>query len=114
MLAVGSSDLLPFDEVAALVSTASALGVILLTPLYISQRRDIRRLREWMLRNPEHAATHLDAYEARLDRTEDEHERNNPDSGQPVPATAEHPEVTEVQPGVKPPATLPAANRLTS
>ena len=114
MLAGAASDLLPFDEVTALVSTASALGVLLLTPLYISQRRDVKRLREWMLNNPEHAATDLAASEARLDRTEVELERIYAERGQPVPGTAEHPVVTEVKPGITPPGTLPAATRVTS
>ena len=40
------TDLLPFDEVAALIATASAIGILLLTPLYLSQRRDVQRLRD--------------------------------------------------------------------
>jgi hypothetical protein len=114
LLGAGTSDLLPFDEVAALVSTASALGVVLLAPLYISQRRDVKRLREWMLNNPEHAAADLAASEARLDRTEVELEHIYAERGEPVPGTAEHPAVTEVEPGVTPPGTLPAATRVTS
>jgi LytR cell envelope-related transcriptional attenuator len=102
------TDLLPFDEVAALVATASILGVILLAPLYLSQRRDIRRLREWMLRNPEHASADLALSESRLDNTEVELERIYAERGEPVPATDEHP-ATEVHP-----ALTPAAARVTS
>ena len=69
------TDLLPFDEVTALVATASALGILLLTPLYLSLRRDVHRLREWMLQNPEHPAKDLALSEARLDKTEVELER---------------------------------------
>ena len=102
------TDLLPFDEVAALVATASVLGIILLAPLYLSLRRDVERLRAWMVENPEHPRTDLALSESRLDRTEVELERIYAERGQPVPGTAEHP-VTEVYPGP-----LPAAARVTS
>lgn len=107
------TDLLPFDEVAALVATASVIGIFLLTPLYLSQRRDVQRLREWMLKNPEHATADLALSESRLDRTEVELERLYAERGEPVPGTDEHAE-TEVKPGVTPPGTLPAATRVTS
>jgi hypothetical protein len=111
------TDLLPFDEVAALVAAVSALGVLLLTPLYFSQRRDIQRLREWMLADPEHAGKDLSISESRLDKTEVELERIYAERGEPVPGTGEQP-ATEVQPGVAagttPPGTLPAATRVTS
>jgi hypothetical protein len=112
-----STELLPFDEVAALVSTASVAGIVLLTPLYLSQRRDVQRLKEWMENNPGHAAEDLTASENRLDRTEVELEQIYVERGQPVPGTAEHPVVTEAQPapapGTTPPASLPAATRVT-
>jgi hypothetical protein len=108
-----STDLLPFDEVAALIATVSTIGVLLLTPLYLSLRRDTRRLREWMLKNPEHPAKDLALSESRLDRTEVELEHIYAERGEPVPGTGEHP-ATAVQPGVTPPATLPAATRVTS
>jgi hypothetical protein len=107
------TDLLPFDEVAALVATASVIGIFLLTPLYLSQRRDVQRLREWMLKNPEHATADLALSESRLDRTEVELERIYAERGEPVPGTDEH-EATEVKPGVTPPGALPAATRVTS
>ncbi len=107
------TDLLPFDEVAALVATASVIGIFLLTPLYISQRRDVQRLREWMLKNPEYATADLALSESRLDRTEVELERLYAERGEAVPGTDEHAE-TEVKPGVTPPGTLPAAARVTS
>jgi hypothetical protein len=107
------TDLLPFDEVAALVSAASAIGILLLAPLYLSQRRDVKRLRQWMLRNPEHAASDLAASESRLDRTEVELERIYAERGEPVPGTSEQPAVTEVKPGVTPPGAIPAATRVT-
>jgi hypothetical protein len=107
------TDLLPFDEVAALVATASVIGLFLLTPLYLSQRRDVQRLREWMLQNPEHATADLVLSESRLDRTEVELEEIYAERGEPVPGTDEQ-AATEVKPGVTPPGTLPAAARVTS
>lgn len=103
-----STDLLPFDEVAALVATASAVGLLLLAPLYLSLRRDVERLRAWMLQNPAHARTDLALSESRLDRTEVELERIYAERGEPVPGTAEHP-ATAVRPGA-----FAAATRVTS
>jgi LytR cell envelope-related transcriptional attenuator len=102
------TDLLPFDEVAALIATASAIGILLLTPLYFSQRRDVQRLREWMLKNPEHATSDLALSESRLDKTEVELERIYAERGEPVPGTDEQP-ATEVHPGI-----AAAAARVTS
>src|SRR5919106_1726443 len=107
------TDLLPFDEVTALIATVSVIGIFLLTPLYLSQRRDVKRLREWMLENPEHATADLALSESRLDETEVELERIYAERGEPVPGTDEHDE-TAVKPGVTPPGTLPAATRVTS
>lgn len=108
-----STDLLPFDEVAALIATASVVGIILLAPLYLAQRSDVRRLREWMVKNPEHAAADLALSESRLDRTEAELERIYAARGESVPGTDEQ-EATAAQPGVTPPGALPAATRVTS
>lgn len=69
------TDLLPFDEVAALVATASVVGILLLAPLYLSLRRDVQRLRAWMLKTPDHARADLALSESRLDKTEVELER---------------------------------------
>jgi LytR cell envelope-related transcriptional attenuator len=107
------TDLLPFDEVTALIATVSVIGLFLLTPLYLSQRRDVQRLREWMLKNPEHATTDLALSESRLDRTEVELEKLYAERGEPVPGTDEQ-AATEVKPGVTPPGSLPAATRVTS
>jgi hypothetical protein len=107
------TDLLPFDEVTALVATVSVLGILLLTPLYLSQRRDVQRLRAWMQENPEHPVSDLALSESRLDKTEVELEKLYADRGELVPGTAEQ-EATEVKPGVTPPGTLPAAARVTS
>lgn len=93
------TDLLPFDEVAALVATASVFGILLLTPLYVSQRRDIERLRDWMHHDPSYAATDIAKSERILDRAEAELEQIYAERGEPVPGTTEHPvERTEVYP----------------
>jgi hypothetical protein len=63
------------DHVPAIVSVVSALGILLLLPLYRSQRRDVLRLRGWMEREAEHPVRDLAASEAILDRTEAELER---------------------------------------
>ena len=105
------SELLPFDSVASLVALASALGVVLLAPLYVSQRRDVHRLREWMERDPAHATADLARSEALLDRAEAELERIYAERGEPVPGTGEVPAVTEVHPGLaaREPGALPSA-----
>jgi hypothetical protein len=54
------------------VSVIAALGIALLLPLFISQRRDIERLRAWMEREPGHPAADIAASEALLDRAETE------------------------------------------
>ncbi len=46
------TDLLPFSEVTSAVAAVSVLGILLLLPLYLSQRRDVQRLREWMKGEP--------------------------------------------------------------
>lgn len=93
-----ASDLLPFDEVAAIIATASALGLLLLAPLYISQRRDVRRLQEWMEHAPEHPLEDLRRSESLLDRAERELEEIYAERGEPVPGTGEM-AATEVHPG---------------
>lgn len=95
-----------FDTVTGFVALAAALGAILLIPLYLSQRRDIRRLRDWAEREPDHPATDLAESERRLDRAELELERALGETGEE--------DVTEVRP---PPATgetpIPPATRVT-
>lgn len=58
-----------------LVAIPAAIGFVLLLPLYLSQRRDLARLRVWMEREPEHPVADLRASEALLDRAERELER---------------------------------------
>jgi hypothetical protein len=52
------------------VSAAAVVGFVLLLPLYLSQRRDLRRLDAWMAREPDHPAADLAASETLLDRAE--------------------------------------------
>ena len=64
-----------FDRFGGFIAVAAAAGLLLLLPLYLSQRRDVRRLRAWMEREPDHPATDLAASEALLDRAEAELEQ---------------------------------------
>ena len=61
-----------FDTVGGFIALGSLLGLLLLLPLYFSQRRDVRRLHAWMDREPEHPGENLAASEARLDHAEAE------------------------------------------
>jgi hypothetical protein len=93
-----------FDTVTGYVAVGSLIGVILLIPLYLSQRRDVRRLREWADREPEYATTDLAHSEQSLDDAETELERVLGQSGEQAteirqPATGETP--------------IPAATRVT-
>lgn len=101
-------DVIDFDLAGAIVSLAAAVGLLLAIPLYLSQRRDVHRLRAWMEREPGHPAEDVAASEAILDRAEAELEEVT--GREPVPA-----EVTEVQPAGGTPVTpIPAATRVTS
>ena len=88
-----------FDRVAGYVAAAGLLGVLLLLPLYISQYRDLRRLRAWREREPDHPAADLVASETLLDRAEAELEEL---LGPP-----------EAEAGVTPASGSPAATRVT-
>ncbi len=95
-----------FDTVTGFVALAAAIGVAMLLPLYLSQRRDVRRLREWVAREPDYAGADVAESERRLDEAEAELEEI---LGEPAAD-----DVTEVRP---PPATgetpVPAATRVT-
>ena len=54
------------------VSLAAAVGFLFLLALYLSQRRDLVRLRAWMAAMPNHPAEDLARSEALLDRAEAE------------------------------------------
>ncbi len=58
------------NEIPDYLSLAALSGTVLLTPLYLSQRRDVARLRELRERDPEHARRDLADSEAVLDRAE--------------------------------------------
>jgi hypothetical protein len=60
------------QEAPEVVSVVSVVGIALLLPLYVSQRRDVERLRAWMEREPEHPKADLEASEVLLDRAETE------------------------------------------
>ncbi len=60
------------DSARGFVALAALIAFVLLLPLYFSQRRDVRRMRFWMEREPGHPAADLAASEALLDRTESE------------------------------------------
>ena len=99
-------EVIDFDLAGAFVSLAAAVGVLIALPLYLSQRRDVQRLRAWMEREPGHPGEDLAASEGILDRAEAELEEL---TGQ-RPAAA-----TEVQPrGTTPVTPIPAATRVTS
>ena len=58
------------DKAGALVALAAGLGILLLLPLFLSQRRDLGRLVAWMEREPEHPEQDAAASEEILDRAE--------------------------------------------
>ena len=96
------SDLLPFSEVTSLVAAVSVLGVFLLLPLYLSQRRDVHRLRDWMQANPDHPGADLAVSERILDSAERDLAKAYADRGEPVPGTMEF-EAVKAQTAVKEP-----------
>ena len=61
-----------FDTVGGFIALGSLIGVLLLLPLYLSQRRDVRRLHAWMEGEPDYPAQNLATSEARLDAAEAE------------------------------------------
>ena len=60
------------DRAGVVVAIAATLAFFLLLPLYVSQRRDLMRLRDWMEREPGHPGEDLVASDAILDRAEAE------------------------------------------
>lgn len=61
-----------FDSGVGFVALAGLVGIVLLLPLYFSQRRDLKRLRAWREREPGYAAEDLTRSETALDRAETE------------------------------------------
>ncbi len=91
-----------FDTAAGFIALGALIGIVLLLPLYFSQRRDVRRMRAWMAREPAYSRNDLAASEQALDSAEGELERL-------LGATL----VAEPQPGTTPSEPLPAATRVT-
>jgi hypothetical protein len=111
-----SSDILPIPEAASAIAAVSVIGIFLLLPLYLSQRRDVLRLREWMNANPDHPVADLALSERRLDGAERDLARAYADRGEPVPGTMEFEAVkaaTAVKgPGKAEPAAVPLEESL--
>jgi LytR cell envelope-related transcriptional attenuator len=63
------------DQAGAIIAIAAGIGILLLLPLYLSQRRDLKRLVDWMDSEPEHPVADTVASEQILDRAEAELER---------------------------------------
>lgn len=91
-----------FDTAGGFVALGALVGILLLLPLYLSQRRDVRRMREWMEREPAYPRNDLAVSEQALDSAEGELERL-------LGATL----VAEPQAGATPSEPLPAATRVT-
>jgi hypothetical protein len=103
------------DLGTAIVSVVATAGVLLLLPLYLSQRRDVRRLRAGRVREPEHPAADLAASEALLDRAETDLEEllgttavRPSDEGAPAAPAA------TPAGGITPTTPLPPARRVTT
>ena len=60
------------SDIPDYLSAAALCGTALLTPLYLSQHRDVVRLRELKEREPDHPVRDLAASEALMDRAEAE------------------------------------------
>jgi LytR cell envelope-related transcriptional attenuator len=90
------------DTVGGFIALGSLIGVLLLLPLYLSQRRDVRRLRTWREREEQYPQGNLDASEQRLDRAETQLEEL-------TGATA----IAEREPSGTPAGGVPAATRVT-
>src|SRR5919108_379055 len=97
-------------DLPSYVSAAALAAFALLLPLYLSQRRDVRRLREWMEREAEHPKADLAASEALLDRAEAELESAlGPGAGK---AAAVEPRDVKPPSGAGPPTPVPASRRV--
>jgi hypothetical protein len=93
------------DTVGRYVALPAMLGILLLLPLYLSQRRDVVRLRAWMDRDPGHPLADIRASETMLDRAEADLEALLVERGEPVAAAAP---ATATPPGATPPAAAAA------
>ena len=95
-----------------MVAAVSVLGIFLLLPLYLSQRRDVQRLREWMQGEPRSPREDLALSERILDSAERDLAKAYADRGEPVPGTMEF-EAVKAATAVKEPGKVePAASRI--
>jgi LytR cell envelope-related transcriptional attenuator len=69
------------SDIPDYLSAAALCGTALLTPLYLSQHRDVVRLRELKEREPDHPVRDLAASEALMDRAEAELEDTLAEAG---------------------------------
>ena len=79
------------DQIPDYVSLAALGGTALLTPLYLSQHRDVVRLRQLKEHEPEHPARDIAASEVLLDRAEAELEEILDGDRASRPRFARHP-----------------------
>jgi len=94
------------------VSVAAAVGFLFLLPLYLSQRRDLLRLREWKAGAPDHPAEDLARSEALLDRAEAELEEIL--GVEPQPEAAVEPTVVAPPAPAAPATSVPPSQPTTS
>src|SRR3954452_16016281 len=100
------------DNVGVYVALPALLGIVLLLPLYLSQRRDVVRLRTWMERDPDHPQTDVAASEALLDRAETEREASLAERGESLAAAPPGPPTVEAPaPPPAPAAPAPGPER---
>lgn len=111
MTTLAATSVTLIDTVGRWVAVPATLGLLLLLPLYLSQRRDIARLRVWMAREPNHPVTDLQASEALLDRAEADLGALLADRGEPATAVEAPPPPAATEPGTTP---IPAAVRVTA
>jgi hypothetical protein len=97
------------EQIGRYAALASVLGLLLLLPLYLSQRRDVQRLRAFMETEPTHPAADTAASETLLDRAETELEELLGPSVEEVPATG----ATPIPPVERVTAERPALERIT-
>lgn len=91
------------DRAGGIVAIVAALGIVLLLPLYFSQRRDLKRLVDWMEREPGHPAEDVAASEVLLDRAESELEEllGTPPPPEPEPMATAAQRVTSERPALE-------------
>lgn len=86
------------NKVESSIALAAFVGILFLVPLFLSQRRDIRRLTEFRDREPAYPGSDLTASEALLDRAETELEEIYAERGVNLPSEHGVIDETEVHP----------------